>query len=104
MNHIASTLMENPTPKGWAIHLTCDYQNFTPLKTFLIISVPTLSHNQSYDAPNSIDLSDISEAIATYGSLKQECNYLIGKPLTMLYGKKVETDEKTETLGKKKPA
>ncbi len=71
--------LEEPEAKGCAIHLACDYQGFT-LPSDFIYKFSTYSRTvRAYDGLNNIDLSDISEAIATYGGNDLAKNYLIGK-------------------------
>ncbi|PPD46032.1 MAG: hypothetical protein CTY16_09510 [Methylobacter sp.] len=80
MDTLASRLLMKYEAKGCSVHLACDYQNFTLPRNFLD-HLSTYSRTiKAYDGVSQIDLSDISEAVTTYGSPKQERNYLIGKP------------------------
>ena len=75
----SSIFLEDAVPMGCAIHLACDYQDFS-LPTDFISKFSTYSRTfRSYDGINSIDLSDISESIVSYGGKNQSKNYLIGK-------------------------
>lgn len=75
----SSIFLQDAKPMGCAIHLACDYQNFT-LPDDFIYKFSTYSRTfRAYDGINQIDLSDISEAIASYGGKHQQKNYLIGK-------------------------
>ena len=86
-------LLDDPEPKGCAVHLACDYQGFTLPKDF-IYKFSTYSRTiRAYDGLNNIDLSDISEAIATYGGDDLSKNYLIGRAASVqfcLYDKSYE--------------
>ena len=90
---LSRLFLEEPEPKGCAIHLACDYQGFDLPKDFLY-KVSTYSRTiRAYDGLNNIDLSDISEAIATYGGEHMAKNYLLGKASAMqfcLYDKSYE--------------
>jgi hypothetical protein len=93
MNAIAHQLLAKAEPKGCAVHLACDYQGFT-LPDDLIQRLSTYTRTiRSYDGCASVDLSNLSEAVATYGGKNQERNYLIGKPSSVqmaIYDKSYE--------------
>jgi len=71
--------LHDPKPNGCAIHLACDYSGFR-LPDDFIFKFKTYSRTiKAYDGLNQIDLSDISDAVCTYGSKHLAKNYLIGK-------------------------
>ena len=77
---LSTIFLDESRPSGCAIHLACDYQGFDLPNNF-IETFSTYSRTmRSYDGLNSIDLSDISEAVASYGGATVAKNYLIGKP------------------------
>lgn len=90
---LSRLFLVNPVPKGVAVHLACDYQGFD-LPADFIQRFSTYSRTfRAYDGLAEIDLSDISEAIATYGGKHQAKNYLIGKAASIqmcLYDKGYE--------------
>ncbi|MEF3074883.1 hypothetical protein V2P20_07585 [Methylobacter sp. Wu1] len=90
---LSRLFLSNPVPKGVAVHLACDYQGFD-LPSDFIQHFSTYSRTfRAYDGLAEIDLSDISEAIATYGGKHQAKNYLIGKAASVqmcLYDKSYE--------------
>lgn len=71
--------LHDPKPNGCAIHLACDYSGFR-LPDDFIFKFKTYSRTiKAYDGLNQIDLSDISDAVCTYGGKHLAKNYLIGK-------------------------
>ncbi len=93
LNHLASRLLQTYEPRGCSVHLACDYQGYSLPSDFLSAFTTYSRTIRTYDGLSSIDLSDISEAVATYGGAKQERNYLIGKASAMqmaLYDKSHE--------------
>ena len=92
-NGLSRFFLDEPEAKGCAIHLACDYQGFNLPKDF-IYKFSTYSRTiRAYDGLNNIDLSDITEAIATYGGDDLAKNYLIGKAASVqfcLYDKSLE--------------
>lgn len=80
LSHI---FLEEPVAKGVAVHLACDYQGFN-LPTDFIQKFSTSSRTiRAFDGIASLDLSDFTDALATYGSEAQGKNYLIGKPIAV---------------------
>lgn len=79
MTQISDKLMKQFTPQGCSVHLACDYQNFT-LPDDFVQRLSTYSRTvKTYDGIADLDLSNLTESIATYGGKNQERNYLIGK-------------------------
>jgi hypothetical protein len=75
----ARGFLSDPKPKGVAVHLACDYQGYD-LPDDFIFKFSTYSRTfKAYDGIHSIDLSDFTEAVATYGGKNQAKNYLIGQ-------------------------
>ncbi len=73
--------LDNAEPKGVAVHLACDYQGFN-LPLDFIQNFTTASRTvRTFDGIASLDLSNFSDAVATYGGDGQGKDYLIGKPL-----------------------
>ncbi|MDP3331229.1 MAG: hypothetical protein Q8Q40_06095, partial [Methylococcaceae bacterium] len=90
---LSQNFLEDAEPKGCAIHLACDYQGYRLPDDFLFKFATRSRIIRSYDGMGSIDLSDLSESVATYGSKNQAKNYLIGKAASMqfcLYDKSFE--------------
>lgn len=90
LSHI---FLEDPAPKGVAVHLACDYQGFNLPVDFIQKFITSSRTVRAFDGIASIDLTDFTDAIATYGSDNQGKNYLIGKPLGIqmaLYDKSYE--------------
>ncbi|EGW20655.1 hypothetical protein [Methylobacter tundripaludum] len=90
---ISRIFLEEPEAKGVAVHLACDYQGFN-LPVDFIQKFSTSSRTiRAYDGIASLDLSDFTDAVATYGREGQDKNYLIGKPIAVqmaLYDKSYE--------------
>ncbi len=90
---ISRRFLDTPEPKGVAVHLACDYQGFN-LPVDFIQNFTTASRTvRTFDGIASLDLSNFSDAVATYGGDGQAKNYLIGKPLSIqmaLYDKGYE--------------
>lgn len=79
LHFYVAKLLDAVEPKGCAVHLACDYQGFNMPDNF-IQTFSTYSRTlRTYDGLSNIDLSDISESIASYGGKGQGKNYLIGK-------------------------
>lgn len=90
---LSRLFLDSPEPKGVAVHLACDYQGFKLPSDFVRDLVTASRTIRAYDGIASIDLSDFSDAVATYGSDVQEKNYMIGKPASIqmvLYDKSYE--------------
>ncbi|MEC4749805.1 hypothetical protein [Methylomicrobium sp. Wu6] len=90
---LAHAFLSDATPKGVAVHLACDYQGYD-LPDDFIFKFSTYSRTfKAYDGIHSIDLSDFTEAVATYGGKNQAKNYLIGQPRSIqicIYDKSFE--------------
>lgn len=78
---LSRIFLDDPLPKGVAIHLACDYQGFNLPVDFIRKFITSSRTIRAYDGIASLDLSDFTEAIASYGGDDQGKNYLIGKPL-----------------------
>lgn len=90
---ISRLFLQEPEPKGVAVHLACDYQGFNLPDDFIQRLSTTSRTVRAYDGIASIDLSELSDAVATYGGKTQARNYLIGKPIAVqmsLYDKSYE--------------
>ncbi|MGZ8182791.1 MAG: hypothetical protein ACXWT1_12580 [Methylobacter sp.] len=90
LSHI---FLEEPVAKGVAVHLACDYQGFNLPDDFIRNFVTNSRTVRAYDGLASIDLTDFTDAIATYGQLGQAKDYLIGKHVAVqmaLYDKGYE--------------
>ncbi len=90
---LSRIFLEEPVPKGVAIHLACDYQGFNLPVDFIQKFITSSRTVRVFDGIASLDLSDFCDAIASYGASDQGKNYLIGKPLgiqTALYDKSYE--------------
>lgn len=77
---IAFQFLTDPQPKGCALHLACDYQNYALPTDFIDKFTTHARAYRAYDGIGTLDLSDISESITTYGGKNLHKNYLIGKP------------------------
>jgi len=90
---LSRIFLEEPVAKGVAIHLACDYQGFN-LPVDFIRNLSTSSRTiRTFDGIASLDLSDFTDAVATYGGEGQGKNYLIGKPIAVqmaIYDKSYE--------------
>ncbi|MCQ8130697.1 hypothetical protein [Methylomonas rivi] len=76
---LSRSFLHDPIPKGVAVHLACDYQGFT-FDSDCLSRLSTYSRTvRTFDNISEIDLSDFSEAVATYGGPNTEKNYLIGR-------------------------
>ncbi|MDD2661653.1 MAG: hypothetical protein PHY54_18535 [Methylococcales bacterium] len=82
---LSQNFLEDAEPKGCAIHLACDYQGFRLPDDFLFKFSTRSRIIRSYDGMGSIDLSDLSDVVATYGSKTQTKDYLIGKVASMQF-------------------
>lgn len=90
---ISRIFLEEPEAKGVAVHLACDYQGFNLPVDFIQNFITSSRTVRAFDGIASLDLSDFSDAIATYGSDNQGRNYLIGKPISIqmaIYDKSYE--------------
>jgi len=90
---LSRIFLEEPEAKGVAVHLACDYQGFNLPGDFVRNLVTASRTIRAYDGLASIDLTDFTDAIGTYGREGQEKNYLIGKPIAVqmaLYDKSYE--------------
>ncbi|WAR44568.1 hypothetical protein [Methylomonas rapida] len=75
----SNAFLHDAKPRGCAVHLALDYQGFTFPVDFLD-HLSTYSRTiRTFDSISEIDLSDISEAVASYGGSGVEKNYLIGR-------------------------
>ncbi|MFU8790034.1 MAG: hypothetical protein ACNA7G_13470 [Methylobacter sp.] len=90
---ISRLFLDDPKAKGCAIHLACDYQGHN-LPVDFVQKLTTSSRTvRAYDGISTVDLSDLSDAVATYGGKGQGRNYLIGKTIATqmcLYDKSYE--------------
>jgi hypothetical protein len=90
---LSRIFLEEPVAKGVAVHLACDYQGFN-LPADFIQNFSTSSRTiRAFDGIASLDLSDFTDAVATYGGSGQGKNYLIGKPIAVqmaIYDKSYE--------------
>ena len=77
LNFIANQVLNDAIPKGCAVHLAFDYQGFDLPENFLDLFSTRSRIIKRYDGLNTLDISSISEAVATYGTNQGE--YLIGK-------------------------
>ncbi|MBS4052232.1 MAG: hypothetical protein KGZ69_13655 [Methylomonas sp.] len=76
---LSRCFLHDPIPRGCAVHLAADYQGFT-FDSDAISRLSTYSRTiRTFDAISEIDLSDFSEAVASYGGHSTEKNYLIGR-------------------------
>lgn len=80
LHHLAGLFLDDAVAKGCSVHLACDYQGFALPDNFLACFSTHSRTVRSFDGLSSVDLSNLSEAVATYGKANQERNYLIGKP------------------------
>jgi hypothetical protein len=76
---LSVAFLNNAVPSGCATHLAVDYQGFDLPLDFLDKFSTRSKTFRSYDGLNELDLSDLSESIATYGGSHLGRNYLIGK-------------------------
>ncbi len=93
LSFISAQLLVDYSAKGCAVHLACDYQNYSLPVDFLDRFSTHSRTIKTYDGVSSIDLSGLSESVTTYGSVNQERNYLIGKHQSVqlaIYDKSLE--------------
>jgi len=93
LSNIADQLLTDYQAKGCAVHLACDYQHYALPNDFLERFSTHARTLRSFDGLAAVDLSNLAEAVATYGSPKQERNYLIGKHKSVqlaIYDKSLE--------------
>lgn len=90
---LSRIFLEEPVAKGVAVHLACDYQGFNLPVDFVRNLVTASRTIRAYDGIASIDLTDFTDAVGTYGREGQAKDYLIGKPIAVqmaLYDKSYE--------------
>ncbi|MDO9049069.1 MAG: hypothetical protein Q7U66_15230 [Methylobacter sp.] len=90
---ISRLFLDEPEAKGVAVHLACDYQGFNLPDDFVRNLVTASRTIRAYDGLASIDLTDFTDAVGTYGREGQAKDYLIGKPIAVqmaLYDKSYE--------------
>ncbi len=90
---ISRLFLEEPEAKGVAVHLACDYQGFNLPGDFVRNLVTASRTIRAYDGLASIDLTDFTDAVGTYGREGQAKDYLIGKPIAVqmaIYDKSYE--------------
>lgn len=79
-NSLAKFFLDDIKPSGVAVHLAVDVQNWEQPGDFLNRFLTYSRTFKAYDGIGEIDLSDLSEAVVSYGSGKTQAkNYLIGK-------------------------
>lgn len=77
-NGIAEYFLDSPKPAACEVHLACDYQGFQ-LPPDFVQNFKTYTRTlKTYDGISTLDLSDISESITTYGRDDKK-NYTIGR-------------------------
>lgn len=90
---LSGAFLHDAIPKGCAVHLAADYQGHTMPDDFLT-RLSTYSRTiRVFDSLSELDLSDISESVASYGGANVERNYLIGRASALqvcLYDKSKE--------------
>jgi hypothetical protein len=82
LDYINNFVLLDGVPKGCAVHLSCDYQGFQLPENFLDMFQTHARIVKSYDGLNTLDISNLSESVATYGKAENR-NYLIGKPASI---------------------
>jgi hypothetical protein len=82
LDYINNFVLLDGVPKGCAVHLSCDYQGFQLPDNFLDMFQTHARIVKSYDGLNTLDISNLSESVATYGKAENR-NYLIGKPASI---------------------
>jgi len=82
---LSGLFLNDPQPKGVAVHLACDYQGFNLPQDFISKFTTNSRTIRTFDGINEIDLSDLTEAAVTYGSENQAKNYLFGKPTAIQF-------------------
>lgn len=76
---IAGLFLSKPEPRGCAVHMALDYQGYTFGDDFLENLSTSTRTIRTYDSLSEIDLSNLSDAVASYGGKSVEKNYLIGR-------------------------
>lgn len=76
---LSRAFLHDPEPKGVAVHLAVDYQNWVFPSDFLSRLSAYTRTIKTFDGISDLDLSGFSEAIASYGGHTVEKNYLIGR-------------------------
>lgn len=90
---LSGAFLHDAKPIGCAVHLALDYQNWQFPSNFLD-NLSTYSRTiRTFDGISEIDLSDLSEAIASYGGSNVEKNYLIGRAASFQVCMYDKTDE-----------
>jgi hypothetical protein len=79
LDYINRQVLDDGIAKGCAVHLACDYQGQELPKNFLDLFQTHSRIIKTYDGLNTLDISNLSEAIASYGKGENR-NYMIGKP------------------------
>jgi hypothetical protein len=85
--------LDNPQPRGVAVHMAVDWQGFRIPSDFLANFVTRSSTVRVFDGISELDLSNISDAAVSYGKNPALRNYMIGKASglqTVIYNKSVE--------------
>jgi len=94
LDNIARSLLdEGHKPKGCAVHLAADVQGWTPENDFVQNLVTFTRTIRTFDGLSELDLSDVSLAVASYGTKGKAKNYLIGKANALqvaIYNKSAE--------------
>ena len=80
---LAHLFLDESVPAGVAVHLACDYQGFKLPADFIQNLVTNSRTIRAYDGISTLDLSDFTEAVSTFGGKHQSKNYLIGKPVAV---------------------
>ncbi|BBL58147.1 hypothetical protein [Methylomonas koyamae] len=74
----ANAFLENPIPKGCAVHLAVDYQNFA-LPADFVSNVKCYARTiRAFDDVTELDLSQLTAGVSSFGGPGVEQNYLIG--------------------------
>jgi hypothetical protein len=79
LDYVSNHVLIDGVAKGCAVHLACDYQGFELPLDFLDLFQTHARIIKTYDGLNTLDLGNLSESVATYGT-GLDRNYLIGKP------------------------
>jgi len=94
LDNIARYLLdEGHKPKGCAVHLAADVQGWVPENDFVQNLVTYTRTIRTFDGLSELDLSDVSLAVASYGTKGKAKNYLVGKANALqvaIYDKSLE--------------
>ncbi|NOR69248.1 MAG: hypothetical protein GQ532_06060, partial [Methylomarinum sp.] len=94
LDNIAHGLLEEGfIPKGCAVHLAADVQGWKPGADFVPKFITSSRTVRAFDGLSELDLSDLSLAVASYGTKNQAKNYMIGKANALqvaVYNKSLE--------------